>query len=176
MDGSSRSNRDRLDLLQALPGDGVARDQSRQMMDRQLTHLVRLIDVPLQCKHCRHQTWLTAGTVLAASKLPLTTWFLALYLLTQQKNAISAMGLMRRLGVSYNPAWSLKHKLLQTMLERDANRQLPGVIEAGMFGHDDPALLNPAAAAEAAVSGRARPVRAFSRLGRGKNACEHSGD
>ncbi len=37
----------------------------------------------LQCKHCRHQTSLTAGTVVAYSKLPLTIWFLALYLLTQ---------------------------------------------------------------------------------------------
>jgi transposase-like protein len=83
----------------------------------------------LQCKHCRHQTSLTAGTVFAYSKLPLTTWFLALYLLTQQKNAISALELKRQLGVSYATAWSLKHKLLQTMLERDANRQLTGVIE-----------------------------------------------
>jgi hypothetical protein len=39
------------------------------------------------------------------------------------------MELMRQLGVSYNTAWSLKHKLLQTMLERDANQQLTGVIE-----------------------------------------------
>jgi hypothetical protein len=82
----------------------------------------------LQCKHCHHQTSLTAGTVFAATKLPLTVWFLALYLLTQQKNAISAMELMRQLGVSYNTAWSLNHKLLQTMLEGDANRQLTGII------------------------------------------------
>lgn len=27
----------------------------------------------LQCKHCRHQTSLTAGTIFAHSKLPLTT-------------------------------------------------------------------------------------------------------
>jgi hypothetical protein len=45
----------------------------------------------LPCKHCCHQTSLTAGTIFAASKLPLTTRFLALYLLTQQKTAISAM-------------------------------------------------------------------------------------
>jgi hypothetical protein len=83
----------------------------------------------LQCGHCRHQTSLTAGTVFAYSKLALTIWFLALYLLTQQKNAISALELKRQLGVSYNTAWSLKHKLLQVMLERDANRQLTGVIE-----------------------------------------------
>jgi len=83
----------------------------------------------MQCKHCRHQTSLTAGTVFAYSKLPLTTWFLAMYLLTQQKNGISALELKRQLGVSYPTAWSVKHKLLQVMLERDAKRQLTGVIE-----------------------------------------------
>lgn len=83
----------------------------------------------LQCKHCRHQTSLTAGTIFASTKLPLTIWFLAMYLLTQQKNAISALELKRQLGVSYNTAWSIKHKLMQTMLERDADRQLTGVIE-----------------------------------------------
>ncbi|WP_295455800.1 IS1595 family transposase [uncultured Thiodictyon sp.] len=82
----------------------------------------------LQCKHCRHQTSVTAGTIFAYTKLPLTVWFLAMYLLTQQKNGISALELKRQLGVSYPTAWSIKHKLLQTMLERDADRQLTGVI------------------------------------------------
>jgi len=82
-----------------------------------------------QCKHCRHQTSLTAGTLFAHSKLPLTTWFLALYLLTQQKNGISALELKRHLGVSYPTAWSIKHKLLQAMLERDAGRKLSGIIQ-----------------------------------------------
>ena len=74
----------------------------------------------LQCKHCRDQTSLTAGTLFAATKLPLTTWFLAMCLLPQHKNAVSALTLKRQLGVSYNTAWSLKHKLMQSMLERDA--------------------------------------------------------
>ena len=83
----------------------------------------------LQCRHCRHQTSITAGTVFAYSKLPLTVWFLAMHLLTQQKNGISALELKRQLGVSYQTAWSLKHKLLQVMLERDADYQLTGVVE-----------------------------------------------
>ncbi len=36
-----------------------------------------------QCTRCRHQVSLTAGTVFANTKLPLTRWFLAMYLLTQ---------------------------------------------------------------------------------------------
>ena len=43
-----------------------------------------------QCRSCRHQVSLTAGTILASTKLPLRTWFLAMYLLTQTKNGISA--------------------------------------------------------------------------------------
>ena len=58
------------------------------------------------------------------TKLPLTTWFLAIYLLAHSKNGISAMGLKRQLGVSYNTAWMLKHKLMQTMRERDDSQPL----------------------------------------------------
>jgi uncharacterized protein YbaR (Trm112 family) len=84
----------------------------------------------LQCKRCRHQTSLTPLDRFRPQQLPLTTWFLALYLLTQQKNGISALELKRHLGVPCCPtARSVKHKLLQVMLERDTERQLTGVID-----------------------------------------------
>ena len=35
-----------------------------------------------QCRGCRHQVSLTAGTILASTKLPRRTWFLAMYLMT----------------------------------------------------------------------------------------------
>ena len=54
----------------------------------------------LQCHRCRRQTSLTSGTLLAGSKLPLTTWLLAIYLLTQSKDGISALNLSRQLGIS----------------------------------------------------------------------------
>jgi hypothetical protein len=84
---------------------------------------------PMQCRHCRHRTALSAGTLFAHTKLPLTLWFLAMSLLTQRKNAISALALKRHLGVSCPTAWKVKHKLLQVMLERDADRQPSGVSE-----------------------------------------------
>ena len=61
--------------------------------------------------------------------LPLRLWFLAMYLLTQHKNAISALALKRQLGVSYKTAWLLKHKLMQTMSQRDARYLLHGRVE-----------------------------------------------
>ena len=81
-----------------------------------------------QCNRCKQQTSLTHGTVFVDTKLPLHTWFLAIYLLTQHKNGISAMALRRQLGVSYNTAWLVKHKLMQAMVERDAEHPLSGEI------------------------------------------------
>lgn len=82
-----------------------------------------------QCRHCHHQASLTAGTIFEATKLPLTTGFLAMFLLTRQKNGISTLELKRHLGVSYLTAWRVKHKLLQVMKERDDQTPLDGVIE-----------------------------------------------
>jgi len=39
------------------------------------------------------------------------------------------MELSRRLGVTYNTAWKIHHKLRQVMMERDATQQLEGRVE-----------------------------------------------
>jgi transposase-like protein len=82
-----------------------------------------------QCTGCRHQYSLLAGTVFDNTKLPLTQWFQALYVLTQNKNNVSALELMRHLGVCYRTAWRMKHKLMQAMIHRDAARQLSGFVQ-----------------------------------------------
>ena len=82
-----------------------------------------------QCTACRRQTSLTAGTMFAATKLPLRLWFRALYHLTQSKQGISSIELGRRLGVTQTTAWKIKHKLQQVMLERDAAKPLTGRVE-----------------------------------------------
>lgn len=51
------------------------------------------------------------------------------YLLTQHKSSISALAMKRHLGVSYKTAWLLKHKLMQTMAQRDARYRLHGRVE-----------------------------------------------
>lgn len=82
-----------------------------------------------QCSDCRRQTSLTAGTIFAATKLPLRLWFRALYHLTQSKQGISSIELGRRLGIGQTAAWTVKQKLQQVMLERDADRLLAGRVE-----------------------------------------------
>ena len=82
-----------------------------------------------QCHRCHHQTSLIAGTIFQSTHLPLTTWFLAMYLLTQNKNGVSALELSRQLGASYDAAWRIKHKLMQVMLERGGTKRLNTRVE-----------------------------------------------
>src|SRR5271156_3398606 len=82
-----------------------------------------------QCSRCQYQTTLIAGTIFENTKLPLTTWFLAMHLLTQSKNNVAALELKRQLGISYPSAWRLKHKLMQVMADREQGLVLTGRIE-----------------------------------------------
>ena len=82
-----------------------------------------------QCTACRRQTSLIAGTIFASTKMPLSTWFRAMYHLTQSKGGISSIEVGRRLGVAQTTAWKIKHKLMQVMMERDATQRLMGRIE-----------------------------------------------
>ena len=82
-----------------------------------------------QCNRCHRQTSITAGTIFDSTKLPLTVWFQAIYLMTQDKKGVSAMKLHRHLGISYNAAWRIRHKLMQVMMERDREHPLSGWIE-----------------------------------------------
>ena len=83
-----------------------------------------------QCNRCKKQVSLTAGTVFQDTKLPLTTWFAAIYHLTQGKNGISSIELARRLGVRQPTAWLVKHKLMRAMAAREAAKpKLAGRVE-----------------------------------------------
>src|ERR671939_1646563 len=83
-----------------------------------------------QCNRCKRQVRLTAGTVFQDTKLPLTTWFAAIYHLTQGKNGISSIELGRRLGVKQGTAWLMKHELMRAMASREAGKpKLSGRVE-----------------------------------------------
>ena len=82
-----------------------------------------------QCFGCGYQCSVIAGTIFEATKLPLTRWFMALQLLSQAKNNVSALELMRQLGVSYPSAWLMKHKIMEAMRVREDSRQLSGRVE-----------------------------------------------
>lgn len=53
-----------------------------------------------QCKDCGYQSTSIVGTVMEDTQLPLATWFLSMFWMTQSKSGIGALPLMRHLGVS----------------------------------------------------------------------------
>jgi Transposase zinc-ribbon domain/ISXO2-like transposase domain len=83
----------------------------------------------IQCRACRHQVSLTAGTIFHAAKLPLTSWFLAMWLVATAKNGISSVELGRRLGIKQTNAWALKQKIMAVMTARENAKRLDGRVE-----------------------------------------------
>jgi len=82
-----------------------------------------------QCRRCRRQTSVTAGTILQDTRKPLVMWFRAMWYVTSQKNGASALGLQRVLGLgSYETAWTWLHKLRRAMV-RPGRDRLSGWIE-----------------------------------------------
>ena len=71
-----------------------------------------------QCNEaaCREQFTVTVGTVFERSKIPLTKWLAALFLMTASKKGISAHQVHRMLGISYKSTWLLMRRLREAML------------------------------------------------------------
>jgi transposase-like protein len=82
-----------------------------------------------QCTSCRHQSSLTAGTILHNTKTLLTVWFWAAYLMTTDKRGVSALLLQRQLGLRrYETAWMMLHKFRRAMVNI-AREPLRGEVE-----------------------------------------------
>jgi len=81
------------------------------------------------CRECLHQTSVTAGTIFEGTRKSLRLWFLTMWLVTAEKNGISAMGLQRELGFSRDEtAWTWLHKLRRAMV-RPGRDRLSGLVE-----------------------------------------------
>jgi len=82
-----------------------------------------------QCKKCRRQTSITAGTIFHDSRKPMRLWFEAMWHITSQKFGANALGLQRVLSLgSYNTAWKWLHKLRRAMV-RPGREKLNGTVE-----------------------------------------------
>lgn len=106
--------------------------------DAMLVHAAHRRDaetrVPLfECKQCHRQTSVTSGTIFHKSKVPLTKWFLAIYLVSNDKRGIAATTLGRNLGVSYPTAWLMLQKIRKAMADRNARYKIDGVVQVDEF-------------------------------------------
>lgn len=95
------------------------------------THVKRLKDGKrFQCneKLCRKQFSATVGTVAENTKIPLTKWFLAMYILSNHSKGISSLQLASWLGVTQKTAWHLNHRI-RLMLTEKAPELLENIVE-----------------------------------------------
>lgn len=83
-----------------------------------------------QCneKECRKQFSVTVGTVAENTKIPLTKWFLAMYILSNHSKGISSLQLASWLDVTQTTAWFLNHRIRE-MLADNNPELLSGIVE-----------------------------------------------
>jgi len=81
------------------------------------------------CKSCKYQVSVIAGTIFQDTRTPLRIWFTAIWWITTQKYGASAEGLKQVLGLgSYETAWTWLHKIRKAMVRSDRTK-LSGVVE-----------------------------------------------
>jgi transposase-like protein len=68
-----------------------------------------------QCNDCRQQFTVTTGSVMERSKIPLNKWLMAMHLMASSKKGYSAHQLHRTLGITYQSAWFLAHRIREAM-------------------------------------------------------------
>ena len=85
------------------------------------------------CTRCEHQHSLTAGTIMHATKKPITYWFKAMWWFTTRKSGVNATNLKDLLGLgSYDTAWTWLHKLRRCTIRKDREK-LSGTVEVDDF-------------------------------------------
>lgn len=69
-------------------------------------------------KTCQKKFSVTVGTVAENSKIPLRTWFAAIYICTSSKKGVSSLQISRQLGVTQKTAWFLNHRIREMLREK----------------------------------------------------------
>jgi transposase-like protein len=77
------------------------------------------------CYGCRYQFSVTAGTLFHNSHLPLWKWFVAVHLLVEGPEGMSASELGRILPCSYKTAWFAAHRIRAAMGSARQRRTRP---------------------------------------------------
>jgi len=77
-----------------------------------------------RCHGCRRRVSVTSGTIFDKTRVPLTTWFEAIWLFTSSKAGVSAANLHRVLPISsYQTAWTMLGKLRAVLGSDTAGEQ-----------------------------------------------------
>ncbi len=70
---------------------------------------------PFKCLDCKKFFSVKSHSIMHDSKLPLTKWALAIYLMTTSLKGVSSMKLHRDIGVTQKTAWYMLHRIRKAM-------------------------------------------------------------
>src|SRR5712691_6948310 len=81
-------------------------------------------------KHPLRQFSVKVGTIFEDSPIPLKSWLLAVWMITNCKNGISSYELARAIGVTQKTAWFMNHRIRLAMQDPDnGGGKLAGEVE-----------------------------------------------
>lgn len=82
------------------------------------------------CADCRTRFSATAGTPLHGTKLPLSVWIEAGFLVAASSKGVSSITLHKHLGISQKTAWKMAHALRLLMEPPSDEPKLSGIVES----------------------------------------------
>lgn len=66
---------------------------------------------PFRCRDCRKDFSVRVGTLMHGSKLPVRTWVLAMWMMSERTKGVSSHQMARELGITQKSAWHLGHRI-----------------------------------------------------------------
>lgn len=118
------------DLFQYFRNEDIARDflEKQRWKDGRIVcplcgkkGAYRNADMRTYCcrdQKCKNKFTVTVGTMMEGTKLPLSKWFAAIWLITAHKKGISSCQLARDLGIGQKAAWFLNHRIREMVTEK----------------------------------------------------------
>jgi transposase-like protein len=107
-----------------------------------------------KCYVCRKRFSIRVGTIFQDTKLPLRTWYAAIWMITAHPKGIASTTLATDLGITQKTAWFVLHRLRHAAMTKSFNAPLSGEV----------------AVDETAIGGREKNKHASKRKHQGRGA------
>lgn len=86
-----------------------------------------------QCYECRRRFSFKVGTIFEQSKVPIRSWFIAIWLATNCSKGITSVILSETLGITQNSAWYLRQRLRQAAATPSFHQDMAGRRDTARF-------------------------------------------
>ena len=81
-----------------------------------------------KCAGCKKKFTVIVGTIFENTNIPLTKWFMAIYLILNHKKGISSLQLGRDIDITQKSAWFVNHRLRE-LTKQKKEGPMSGIVE-----------------------------------------------